>query len=254
MGRTKKEFAYSAITTTIGTMTKRILILLLTLAFLSGCSQPLKTLMRVNSEQELHHKYVDAQDRKFALLLEHVEEDELEFGLSKSEVIRKYGDPVYEKQTEAQDIFTYRESAQYNPKEKVYLYFDQNGKLADFEYLVRDDEEVVEEPAEETETEPQEPAEESAEEVAVEPPEEEPLEASSYSAPDEAVLRPARDKLYPEGYRGGSVFTSKVPTEEPAAEVEEEPLPDDKVWDQILHRWYPKGYGGKPRLVPVEEQ
>lgn len=120
---------------------KRFCVLLLVFIFISGCGQGIRALKRVNAEQEAQHRDVAAQSSKFKLLLEHIESDSLEPGLSSQKIINTYGDPILEKEIDGQKRLLYREPLEYNPNQKVYLYLDQEDKLVAFELVVKDPQE-----------------------------------------------------------------------------------------------------------------
>jgi hypothetical protein len=111
--------------------------LLLALVFVCGCGESLRTLMRLNSEQESHNKYVEQQTRKFEALLEDIEADNLNTGTSIKRITSLYGEPILIKDIDGRKRFLYREPLEYNPLKKVYLYFDQD-KLSDFEVVEPD--------------------------------------------------------------------------------------------------------------------
>ena len=140
-------------------MTNRIIALLLLLAFLSGCSQPLRTLIRVNKEQESHHRYIDKQNNRFEALVEDIETDDLDLGLSRKRIIARYGQPIYEKGVEGQTRFLYRQPLDYNPAKKVYLYFNHEDELTGFELIEQDKDSQTEE------SEPPEVEEDLSEEI-----------------------------------------------------------------------------------------
>ncbi|MFC1646509.1 hypothetical protein ACFL2Y_04970 [Candidatus Omnitrophota bacterium] len=120
---------------------KRFCVFLLVFVFISGCGEGLRTLMRVDKEQEAQHKDVARQSRKFKILLDHIESDTLKQGLSSQKIINTYGDPILEKEIEGQRRLLYRQPLEYNPNQKVYLYFDQEDKLIASELVVRDPQE-----------------------------------------------------------------------------------------------------------------
>ena len=159
MGRTNKSIAYSITITTIETMTKRICTILLVLLFISGCSEPLRTLIRVNKEQESQHKYIAQQNNRFDDLVEDIETDDLDLGLSRKRIIARYGQPIYEKEVEGQMRLLYRQPIDYNPAKKVYLYLDADEKLAGFELVEQEQEPITEE------SEPPEAEEDLSEEI-----------------------------------------------------------------------------------------
>jgi outer membrane protein assembly factor BamE (lipoprotein component of BamABCDE complex) len=120
-------------------MANQILAVLLLTIFLSGCSEPLRTLIKVNSEQESNQDYIAERQRKFNQLLSDIEANKLKLGLTTQQVQAAYGEPIYVKEIEGQKRFLYRDPLEKSPKQKVYLYFDRQDKLGDFERVDREE-------------------------------------------------------------------------------------------------------------------
>lgn len=117
---------------------KRLFAFLLILVFVCGCSPQLKTIIRLSNEQKAQQKYVAVQSKKFKLLLRHIEKDRLKLGLSSRKIIALYGDPVTINDLDAGMEFLYREPLDYNPTQKVYLYFGEEDTLVHFELVIRE--------------------------------------------------------------------------------------------------------------------
>ncbi len=100
-------------------------ILFLAFIFVSGCSQPLRTLMSVGSEQKAQGAYVKRQDRCFDLLMRDIKRERLKIGVSDQYVISRYGEPVLKKGS----TFVYRKAVEFLDTPKVYLDFDEKGLL-----------------------------------------------------------------------------------------------------------------------------
>ncbi|MFH1622669.1 MAG: hypothetical protein ABIA97_06085 [Candidatus Omnitrophota bacterium] len=137
---------------------------LLIFFFICGCSPELNTLITISREQEAQNKYLATQSKYFKTLLSRIEDNKLKLGLSAQKIISYYGEPIVVKDINSGRRFLYREPVDFNPKKKVYLYFDPEDKLVDFELIVREEQE---EPLEESQAEIQEePQEEILEEPA----------------------------------------------------------------------------------------
>ena len=92
---------------------------------LSGCSQPLRTLMELDKEGKAQQRYVDARDAKFSMLLEDVKKNRLQPGGMKKRVIARYGEPIL---TDG-DTILYRPVTKFFGERKIYLTFDKNDVL-----------------------------------------------------------------------------------------------------------------------------
>jgi len=122
-------------------MVKRTFLLFVGVLFLSGCSssgrmQRLMTLKNLAKEQKQIGSYVEEQDQKFEKLLARIQEGELDEYVDRKGIKRAFGDPVYVKPVQrngqAQEQWLYRYATQFFGSEKVYLYFDESGKLMDW--------------------------------------------------------------------------------------------------------------------------
>lgn len=112
---------------------------------LSGCAKiqhldQLLTLKAMGEEGERLDKYVKVQDEKFKILVSDFENNRLAKGLPKKSVIKKYGDPIYEKpevyQGREGNALLYRNAInKHFDSAKMYLYFDTDGKLWDWQYF-----------------------------------------------------------------------------------------------------------------------
>jgi outer membrane protein assembly factor BamE (lipoprotein component of BamABCDE complex) len=110
----------------------KLLISLLILFFLYGCGQKLNALITISKEKEEQSRYIQAQDAKLALLLKDIKQGDLKKGLTAREVIRIYGEPVLVKEENSRQVFIYRDTVEFFPKQKIYLYFDSDNRLSDF--------------------------------------------------------------------------------------------------------------------------
>lgn len=104
-------------------MRKLTVFFVLGLAVLSGCSQPLQTLMELNSEQAGQQAYVRGKQARFNALMRDIERDRLPLGLRKEKVLARYGQPVI---IEEGNVFLYRDPVGFVGSPKVYIGFDKN--------------------------------------------------------------------------------------------------------------------------------
>jgi len=128
---------------------KKFFALLLVLVFISGCGEGLRTLMKLDKEQKTQHKYVSLQSRKVQSLIKNIKNNKLKLGLTRKRVIGIYGQPILAKEVLGYNRLLYRDALDFNPTERVYLYFDQDDKLANFELVIREPEEEVQEEVQE---------------------------------------------------------------------------------------------------------
>lgn len=95
------------------------------LFLLSGCSQPLRTLMALGHEQEAQQKLVAQENANFKRLWNDVTRGRLKPGVTQQEILNRYGAPVLEQGR----TFLYRRPTEYFATPKVYLDFDEKGIL-----------------------------------------------------------------------------------------------------------------------------
>ena len=94
--------------------------------FFSGCSQPLRTLIDLGSEQKEQQVFVKKEEAKFNLLQSDIGHGRLKTGTSRSEIVARYGSPVLEEGNTS----LYRKPAKFLNSPKVYLDFDATDRLA----------------------------------------------------------------------------------------------------------------------------
>ena len=107
------------------------------LFLISGCSQPLRTLMAVGAEQKQQQAVIRNQNLRFESLLKAARTGSLKSGTAKQAIISRYGSPTLEKippfgLQEEKNIKTtvlYRSPVGYFNSPKVYLDFDENDIL-----------------------------------------------------------------------------------------------------------------------------
>lgn len=122
----------------------RILLLFISSLFLVGCAklahlQQLLTLKAYSQNKDLQAEHVNAQDERFEELLEVVKTDSLDQYPDKRSFLKAFGDPIFLKKVVREDtpldLWLYRYAAQLKGSEKVYLYFDESGKLHDWKHV-----------------------------------------------------------------------------------------------------------------------
>ena len=126
--------------------TIRLLVILLLISTCWGCAlvrflqchDKLMTLKRVGASQDEIGKYVERQEKLFLLLLDDIRNDRIKSGLSKTDVIDTYGDPILFREVvdrpSIKEALLYRHPTEYFSSDRVYLYFDDSGKLVYWEY------------------------------------------------------------------------------------------------------------------------
>ncbi|MEW6008837.1 MAG: hypothetical protein AB1629_04300 [Candidatus Omnitrophota bacterium] len=119
---------------------RKIIWILLCALLLASCSQNLKLLLQINNEDKVLKRDLRLEERGFSLLLHDLKQDKLKLGTLKKDIIARYGHPILEfpLQTEsAVEKLLYRYPTKYFDSEKVYLYFDNNNELTDWDILER---------------------------------------------------------------------------------------------------------------------
>ena len=110
----------------------------------SGCAKiahldELLRLKNYSAEKEREKKFVEGQDKNFERLLAAVKGQGLGRYPDQKSILKEFGEPVFGRKTVKADIpcevWLYRYATQYFGSDKVYLYFDQKGKLKSYDYL-----------------------------------------------------------------------------------------------------------------------
>ncbi len=101
---------------------------------LSGCSQPLRTLMALGSEQDGQKRYVESQRQRFKVVLRHARQNRIKYGTARSVVIRRYGEPVLENE----GTCLYRDPVDFLHSPKVYMTFDEKQNLLEIRIEPKD--------------------------------------------------------------------------------------------------------------------
>ena len=111
--------------------------------FSAGCAKlqhmdQLLTLKGVADEQKRQQSAIEKQDKKFEQLREAVQTDAIKKFSNQKQILSKFGQPIYSRsvQNNGQDLelWIYRYSVEYFNSDKVFLSFDQDGKLVDASY------------------------------------------------------------------------------------------------------------------------
>jgi hypothetical protein len=93
--------------------------------FCAGCSQPLRTLMDLGSEQNAQQSFVRESDARFKVLLRDVKSGRPKTGSTQEQVVARYGQPVLIER----NTFLYRSPVGFFDGPKVYLDFDEKKLL-----------------------------------------------------------------------------------------------------------------------------
>ena len=110
---------------------------------LPGCAKvshldQLLTIQAYSKSNEEKERFVKAADKRFEALLHEVKTGRLKRTMRLEDIRNKYGSPVYEQiivgGKHARTLWMYRRQTDYAGAEKVYLYFDEQGVLLDWEY------------------------------------------------------------------------------------------------------------------------
>jgi len=127
------------------TLFMKILSLLIIIIFMfTGCAKlkhlpQLLTLKSLGEGQADMDDYVKEQDAKFALMLEDIKKNEIKEHSHQNAIVRHYGEPVFKREiTDQDDIkeeWLYRRAVEYFKTDKVYMYFDDKGRLIKWDYI-----------------------------------------------------------------------------------------------------------------------
>ena len=82
-------------------------------------------------------RYIKAQDAGYTRLKSDLSRDQLKYGISKEEVIRRYAEPVYCKKADdgSNEVCLYRRPTEYFTSNVVLLYFDSGQRLESWELM-----------------------------------------------------------------------------------------------------------------------
>ncbi len=116
---------------------KSIIAICFSIFILAGCMQGAMTLKRLqNSQQELDEE-VKTQEKFFFALSDDVKNNRLQKGISKKEILAKYGEGIFAKPindvTEKKEVLAYRHPTEFFSSDLIYLYFDKEERLVYWE-------------------------------------------------------------------------------------------------------------------------
>ncbi|MFH1655973.1 MAG: hypothetical protein ABH954_05135 [Candidatus Omnitrophota bacterium] len=124
-------------------MIKKLILFFVLCAFLSGCAilrhkDQLLTLKRLGDDQARQEKSIKIQEKRFQVLLLDYERGRLKKGTTRRRILSRYGEPISMKGLEGDpyiaEQFAYRHPEEIFGSEKVYLFFDKDSKLIDWQY------------------------------------------------------------------------------------------------------------------------
>lgn len=114
-----------------------IIVLSLFSIMLAGCSQQEIMLIRLSESQSQMQQYIKQQEAFFAKLKEDIKNNRLKTGMSKSEVLSAYGQPILcdsaNKTEQIKERCLYRHPTKYFFTDLIYLDFDKDSKLISWE-------------------------------------------------------------------------------------------------------------------------
>ncbi len=124
-------------------MSAKITIAALVFLTSSGCLfkediEGLLVLKQLGAEQKSIERSLKIEEHLFRKLAAHVKKDRLKPGISLESFIASYGEPIVSKDIPSVGKrLLYRHPADYFNSDKIYVYFDQQGKLTQWEYIAR---------------------------------------------------------------------------------------------------------------------
>lgn len=125
-------------------MLKSKIFLLGGLLIFAGCAKlahidELLTLQDLSIEQDRQVKFVEDQDKSFELLLKAAENNSFEQYSNQNDFLGNFGPPVYtvDVNENGQQLkkWVYRYSTKAFDSQKIYLYFDDTGRLAKWNHI-----------------------------------------------------------------------------------------------------------------------
>ena len=121
---------------------EKMLAIVFGLLVLGGCANldKLLTLEGLSSNQDAQRADVKKQNKQFGLLLQAVKDNRLSDYPDQKSFAKAFGDPIYTRKITRDDRvleqWLYRYTQQLMGAEKVYVYFDENGKFVNFYQVV----------------------------------------------------------------------------------------------------------------------
>lgn len=120
------------------------LFFVISLVFLCGCAklahlEQLLTIKSYSDNKDLQEKFVSKQNEDFERLLQLVRAEGLNAYQTKKELCADFGPPVFTRevihQGQSVEMCLYRYATEYWNSDKVYVYFDQESRLVDWEWV-----------------------------------------------------------------------------------------------------------------------
>ena len=105
---------------------------------LEACTSlgPLKTLIQLGKNQKLQQKALDQETENFRRVRAYLNSNTIEQNIAQEEALELFGYPVLIIPREEGERWIYKESeSSWFGGEKVYLYFNKEGRLTSWEYL-----------------------------------------------------------------------------------------------------------------------
>ncbi|MCU0652052.1 MAG: hypothetical protein MUC39_03825 [Candidatus Omnitrophica bacterium] len=116
---------------------KSALLIYFSIFILSGCMQGAMTLKRLQNSQAELKDVVSKDEENFLLLGEDLKNNRLQKGISKKEILDKYGEPIYSRlisdNTQRKEFSVYRHPTEFFSSDLIYLYFDKDKRLLSWE-------------------------------------------------------------------------------------------------------------------------
>lgn len=120
------------------------LFLVLAIFYFQGCAtlshlEELLTMKALSDNQTQQEEFVLKENERFEKLLDVIKGDRLGEYPNKESFLQAFGEPIFSKERKRQgkkvEEWLYRYAARLFDSDKVYLYFDESGKLVDFDYV-----------------------------------------------------------------------------------------------------------------------
>jgi len=129
-------------------MNRKFIVLFVCAGFLSGCAllknpKGIRTLQNLAKEQERNDKYVENKDKQFEELLAATRSNSLDQYKDKKSILKNFGDPIMVsielRNDKNLERWVYRYTVKFFDSEKIYLYFDHNNTLVEWEYIPKEE-------------------------------------------------------------------------------------------------------------------
>ena len=126
---------------------RKLIFLVTIVIFSSGCMKlrqlahlgPMLTLKSVSDNGEVKKQYVTEYDARFEQLLEAAKSGTLQQYSNQSDFLEHFGTPIYKRtmvrNAQMTEEWMYRYATKLSNSERVYLYFDDTGKLISWKHV-----------------------------------------------------------------------------------------------------------------------